>query len=173
MFAFILRRLLSLIPLMLGVSLLVSVLMYLAPGDFLTQARAAKDIPEEVIKQQERQLGLVDEEGNPTRWYVRYGRWLANVSPLKYGPWVGDEERGLHVGMPYFGESWTYKVEVLTLLKQRMPATLVLSLSSICFAWCIAIPLGVLAAIYKDSIFDRLAGLLAPGAGAGYAQCNG
>lgn len=161
MFAFIFRRLLSLVPLMLGVSLLVSVLMYLAPGDFLTQARAAKDIPEEVIKQQERQLGLVDDEGNPTRWYVRYGRWLANVSPIKYGPWVGDDERGLHVGMPYFGESWTYKVEVLTLLKQRMPATLVLSLSSICFAWCIAIPLGVLAAIYKDSIFDRLAGLLA------------
>ena len=63
--------------------------------------------------------------------------------------------------MPYLGESWTYKVEVLTLLKQRMPATLLLSLTSICFAWCIAIPLGVLAAIYKDSIFDRLAGLLA------------
>ena len=88
MLAFIFRRLLSLIPLTLGVSLLVSVLMYLAPGDFLTQARAAKDIPEEVIAQQERQLGLVDAEGNPTRWYVRYGRWLANVSPLKYGPWV-------------------------------------------------------------------------------------
>ena len=44
MFAFITRRLLSLVPLLLGVSLLVSLLMYLSPGDFLTQARAAKDI---------------------------------------------------------------------------------------------------------------------------------
>lgn len=161
MFAFIIRRLFTLVPLLLVVSLLVSLLMYLAPGDFLTQARAAKDISPEIIAQQERQLGLINDEGEPTKWFVRYGSWLANVSPVKYGPWVGDEERGLHVGWPYFGESWTYKVEVLSLLKQRVPATFILSLTSICFAWSIAIPLGVLAAIYKDSIFDRLSALLA------------
>lgn len=161
MLAFILRRLLSLIPLLLGVSLLVSLLMYLSPGDFLTQARAAKDIDPAVIEQQERQLGLVDEAGEPTAWYVRYGYWMVNISPVKYGPWVGEPERGLHFGWPYFGESWTYKVEVLTLLKQRVPATFILSLTSILFAWSIAIPLGVLAAIYKDSIFDRLSALLA------------
>jgi ABC-type dipeptide/oligopeptide/nickel transport system permease subunit len=161
MTAFIIRRLLSLIPLLLGVSLLVNLLMYLSPGDFLTQARAAKDIDPAVIAQQERQLGLVDAEGEPTRWYVRYGHWLANVSPVKYGPWVGDDERGVHLGWPYFGESWTYKVEVFTLLQQRVPATFLLSLSSLLFAWCLAIPIGVLAAIYKDSIFDRISSMLA------------
>ncbi len=161
MTAFILRRLFSLVPLLLVVSLLVSLLMYLAPGDFLTQARAAKDISPELIEQQERQLGLVDAQGEPTRWFVRYGRWLANVSPIKYGPWVGQDERGLHFGWPYFGESWTYKVEVLSLLKQRVPATFLLSFTSITFAWMIAIPLGVLAAIYKDSIFDRISALFA------------
>ncbi|MFP4070097.1 MAG: ABC transporter permease subunit [Opitutales bacterium] len=161
MFAFVIRRLLSLIPLLLGVSLLVSLLMYLSPGDFLTQARAAKDISPEIIAQQERQLGLVDAEGEPTPWFVRYGHWLANVSPVKYGPWVGESEKGVHFGWPYFGESWTYKVEVLTLLKQRVPATFLLSLTSVLFAWCVAIPLGVLAAIYKDSIFDRISALLA------------
>jgi peptide/nickel transport system permease protein len=161
MTAFILRRLLSLIPLLFGVSLLVNLLMYLSPGDFLTQARAARDIDPAIIEQQERQLGLVDAEGEATRWYVRYGHWLANVSPVKYGPLVGDEERGIHFGWPYFGESWTYKVEVFTLLKQRVPATFLLSFSSLLFALCLAIPLGVLAAIYKDSIFDRLSSLLA------------
>lgn len=161
MIAFILRRLLSLIPLLLGVSLLVNLLMYLSPGDFLTQARAAKDIDPGVIEQQERQLGLVDSEGEPTRWYVRYGHWLANVSPVKYGPWVGEDEAGIHFGWPYFGESWTYKVEVLALLKQRVPATFMLSLTSLLFAWFLAIPIGVLAAIYKDSIFDRISSLLA------------
>lgn len=161
MISFILRRLLTLFPLLLIVSLLVSLLMYLAPGDFLTQARAARDISPELIEQQERQLGLVDSEGNPTRWFVRYGCWLANVSPIKYGPWVGHEDRTLYLGWPYFGESWTYKVEVLSLLKQRVPATFLLSLTSITFAWMVAIPLGVLAAIYKDSIFDRLSSLLA------------
>tara|TARA_A100001015_G_scaffold321033_1_gene449754 strand:- start:1153 stop:3456 length:2304 start_codon:yes stop_codon:yes gene_type:complete len=161
MTAFILRRLLSLIPLLLGTSLLVSILMYLSPGDFLTQARAARDIPQEVIEQQERQLGLIDASGAPTRWFVRYGHWIANVAPIKYGSWVGAPEKGLHFGWPYFGESWTYQVEVFSLLKQRVPATFILSLTSITFAWCIAIPLGVLAALYKDSIFDRLSALLA------------
>ena len=161
MTAFILRRLLSLIPLLLGTSLLVSILMYLSPGDFLTQARAARDIPQEVIEQQERQLGLIDASGAPTRWFVRYGHWIANVAPIKYGPWIGNSEKGLHFGWPYFGESWTYQVEVFSLLKQRVPATFVLSLTSLSFAWCIAIPLGVLAALYKDSIFDRLSALLA------------
>lgn len=161
MFGFIIRRLFTMLPLLLVVSLLVSLLMYLAPGDFLTQARAAKDISPEMIAQQERQLGLVDDAGEPTKWFVRYGRWLANVSPVKYGPWIGDDDAGVSFGAPYFGESWTYKVEVLTLLKQRVPATFMLSLTSILFAWSIAIPLGVLAAIYKDSIFDRISALFA------------
>ncbi|MEN8661880.1 MAG: ABC transporter permease subunit [Lentimonas sp.] len=161
MLSFIIRRLLALIPLLFGVSMLVSILMYVSPGDFLTQARAAKDIAPEVIAQQELQLGLVDHEGNPTAWYVRYGHWLANVSPIKYGPWIGDEAKGLHFGAPYLGESFGYKVKVTELLAQRVPATFILSLTSITFAWMIAIPLGVLAAIYKDSIFDRLAALLA------------
>lgn len=161
MLNFIIRRLFTLVPLLLVVSLLVNLLMYLSPGDFLTQARAAKDIDPTIIEQQERQLGLVDAEGKPTAWYVRYGHWLANVSPVKYGPWVGDNDLGLHFGWPYLGESWTYKVEVLSLIKQRVPATFILSLTSILFAWCIAIPLGVLAAIYKDSVFDRLSSLLA------------
>ncbi|MGJ8650659.1 MAG: ABC transporter permease subunit [Opitutaceae bacterium] len=161
MFTFIIRRLLSLIPLLLGVSMLVSILMYVSPGDFLTQSRAAKDIAPEVIEQQERQLGLVDDEGNPTKWFVRYGHWLANVSPVKYGPWIGDESKGVHLGAPYLGESFGYKVKVTELLAQRVPATFILSLTSITLAWCLAIPLGVLAAIYKDSIFDRLSALLA------------
>ena len=92
MFAFIIRRLLSLVPLLLGVSLLVSLLMYLSPGDFLTQARAAKDIDPAIIEQQERQLGLVNAEGEATAWFVRYGHWMANISPVKYGPWVGQPE---------------------------------------------------------------------------------
>ena len=49
MFRFITRRLLSLIPLMLGISMLVFLLMYLAPGDFLSEARNSKDICPEIV----------------------------------------------------------------------------------------------------------------------------
>ena len=70
MFRFITRRLLSLIPLMLGISMLVFLLMYLAPGDFLSEARNSKDISPEIVKQEEIRLGL------DKPWYIKYGRWL-------------------------------------------------------------------------------------------------
>ncbi len=143
MLSFILRRLLTLIPLLLAVTLLASVLMYISPGDILTKMRAQPDIPKETVTQLEQSLGLVDSEGEPTRWYVRYGHWLGNVLQ-------GD-----------FGESITYRIPVFQLISQRAGATFILSLTSILFAWCIAVPLGVLAAIYKDSIFDKISALLA------------
>jgi peptide/nickel transport system permease protein len=137
MLSFIVRRLLSLIPMLLGITLVVFLLMYLAPGDFLSQARANREISQEFIQQLARAYGL------DQPWYVQYGRWLEQV--LK-----GD-----------LGYSWTYKVPTTELLAQRIPASLVLAISSLVFAWGIAIPLGVLAAIYKDSWFDRLSALLA------------
>ncbi len=137
MVSFLIRRFLALIPLLLGISLLVFLLMYLAPGDFLSEARASRDIQEERIAQMEKDFGL------DQPWYVQYGLWLKNMGTLN------------------FGESWSYKIPVLDLIKQRVPATVTLALSSLLFAWCLAVPLGILAAIYKDSIFDRLSALLA------------
>ncbi len=137
MLAFILRRLLTLIPLLLGVTLLVFLLMSLAPGDFLTPVKMQRDVPTELIAELEREFGL------DRPWYVQYGYWLGNVLQLN------------------FGYSWSFKVPVTDLIGSRLFATFLLSLTSLLFAWCIAIPLGVLAAIYKDSIFDRLSSFLA------------
>lgn len=148
MLVFIARRLLTLIPLLLAVALLVFLLMYLAPGDFLSAARADREIPGEYIAQMERAFGL------DKPWYVQYGLWLKNIAPVRW------TETGLEFGSD-FGYSWTYKVPVTELLATRIPATLLLAVTSLLFAWGIAIPLGVLAAIYKDSLFDRLSALLA------------
>ena len=68
---------LSMVPLMIGISALVFLLMYLSPGDFLSEARNSKDISPEIVKQEEIRLGL------DKPWYVQYGRWLNSVSPLK------------------------------------------------------------------------------------------
>lgn len=137
MLAFIIRRILAAIPLLFGISVLVFVLMAVAPGDFLDVARAQEDIPAEYIERMEKEFGL----GEP--WYTRYFIWLGNVLQGN------------------LGESWIYRVPVTELLKQRIPATLVLSALSILFALCVAIPLGVLAAIYKDSVLDRATSLFA------------
>lgn len=135
---YILRRLLSMIPLLLGITLLVSFLMSLTPGDFLTPIKMQRDISPEYIDKLAETFGL----NKP--WYVQYGRWLYNVA------------HNLN-----FGYSWTYKIPVVELLKQRVPATVLLSLASLLFSWGIGIPLGVLAAMKKDSIFDRLSAFLA------------
>ncbi len=137
MFAFILRRLFTLFPMLLGVTFLVFLLLSLAPGDFLTPIKMQRDVPEQLIAELEREFGL------DRPWYVQYGKWLANVAQLN------------------FGYSWSFKVPVIDLIGSRLFSTFLLSLTSLLFAWCIAIPLGVLAAIYKDSIFDRVSSFLA------------
>lgn len=137
MINFILLRLLTLIPLLLGITMLVFILMSLAPGDFLTPVKAQRDVPVELIQAIESEFGL------DQPWYKQYYKWLGNVLQGN------------------LGHSWAYKLPVSELIGQRIWATFLLSLSSLVFSWMIAIPLGVLAAIYKDSIFDRISAGLA------------
>ena len=137
MITVIIRRLLTLVPLLLGITLLVFVLMSLAPGDFLTPVKAQRDVPAELIESIEEEFGL----NHP--WYVQYFKWLGNVLQGN------------------LGHSWVYKLPVADLIGQRLLATFLLSLCALLFAWCIAIPLGVLSAIYKDSVFDRIVSTLA------------
>ena len=137
MIAVILRRLLTLIPLLLGITMLVFILMSLAPGDFLTPVKAQRDVPAELIEAIEKEFGL------DRPWYVQYFKWLGNVLQGN------------------LGYSWVYKLPVTDLIGQRLLATFLLSLCALVFAWSIAIPLGVLAAIYKDSVFDKAASTLA------------
>ena len=109
------------IPLMLGISMLVFLLMYLAPGDFLSEARNSKDISPEIVKQEEVRLGL------DKPWYVQYGRWLNSVSPVKTSLLLPETEREKHsaiyLGTPDFGYSWSYKIPVLDLINNRLLPT--------------------------------------------------
>src|SRR5690625_1274610 len=137
MIGFIVRRLLTAIPLLFAVSILAFVLISIAPGSILDVIQSQPDVSAEYIEDLERDFGL------DKPWYVQYGYWLKNAV-------TGN-----------LGDSWTYKIPVVDLLMQRVWATVLLSITSLLFAWSIAIPLGVLAAIYKDSIFDRISSLLA------------
>ncbi len=137
MISVIIRRLLTLIPLLFGITMLVFVLMSLAPGDFLTPVKAQRDVPAELIESIEEEFGL----NHP--WYVQYFKWLGNVLQGN------------------LGHSWVYKLPVADLIGQRLLATFLLSLCALLFSWVIAIPLGVLSAIYKDSVFDKTTSTLA------------
>ena len=158
MLRFIIRRILATIPLMLAISAMVFLLMYLAPGDFLSEARNSKDISPEIVKQEEMRLGL------DKPWYVQYARWLNGVSPIKTNLLLPKNEASKHsaiyLGYPDFGYSWSYKIPVGSLIAQRLVPTLMLALASTLISYLIAIPLGVLAAVKKDSIFDNISSFL-------------
>ena len=73
MTTFILRRLASLLPMLLAVTLLVFGLMSLAPGDFLTPVKAQRDINAALIAELQKSFGL------DRPWYEQYALWLGNV----------------------------------------------------------------------------------------------
>ncbi len=158
MIRYVLRRFLSIIPMLLATSALVFLLMYIAPGDFLSEARNSKEISPEIVRQEEIRLGL------DKPWYVQYARWLNGVSPVKSNLFLPESEKEQHsivyFGKPDFGYSWSYKIPVSNLLWQRIPATLALAFASLFATYLIAIPLGALAAMYKNSLFDKITGVL-------------
>src|SRR3984893_5403463 len=68
----------------------------------------------------------------------------------QYFEWMGKTLRG------DFGESLYFKTDVLALVADKMPTTAWLALFSLIFALAISLPLGILAAIYPNSLVDRL-----------------
>ncbi len=137
MAVFILRRFLALLPLLLAISVLSFLLLSLSPGDYLTSLKANRDVSREFIDQLRAEYGL------------------DLPLPQQYARWLGKAVRG------DLGYSFSYKIGVAELIAQRIPATLLLAGCSLAMAWLIAVPLGVLAAVYRDSFWDRLSSGLA------------
>ncbi|HOY89931.1 MAG TPA: ABC transporter permease, partial [Bacillota bacterium] len=130
--AYILRRLLGLVPIILGISLLAFAVMNLAPGDFLTVLRMNPENSPETIEQMRASFGL----DRPL--YEQYFRWLFQLL------------RG------NFGYSFTYRAPVSFLIKTRMFNTLLLSVTSMIVSWLFAIPIGVISAVKKYTFIDGL-----------------
>jgi peptide/nickel transport system permease protein len=137
MFAFIIKRLLHLIPVLLGVSLLTSLLLSLTPGDYYTQLSQNPQISPATLER------LRAQEHLDKPWYVRYAYWLK-------GAVHGD-----------FGYSVAYKVPASDLIFGRLWNTFLLSLAAMILSWGVAVPLGIWAAVKKDSWADRLCSLIA------------
>jgi peptide/nickel transport system permease protein len=137
MWSFVLKRLLHMIPLLLGVSLLTFLLMSLAPGDYFTALSQNPQISQETIAHLKAQFHL------DQAWYVQYFFWFKSV---------------LHGD---FGYSMAYKIPATSLIVQRLWNTFLLSFFALIIAWGIAIPLGIWAAVKKDSWVDRGCSLFA------------
>jgi ABC-type dipeptide/oligopeptide/nickel transport system permease component len=86
---------------------------------------------------------------------IRQAYGLDRPLVLQYLDWVG---RTLHGD---FGESLYFKTYVLDLVRDKTPTTAWLALFSLAFALALSLPLGILAAVYPNSLVDRLCLVLA------------
>ncbi|HIE30423.1 TPA: ABC transporter permease [Candidatus Poribacteria bacterium] len=129
----ILKRILRLFPVTLGVLLIVFSLMHLAPGDPVELMMGeAGHVTEEEIQQLRTQYGL----DKPL--YVQFLKYIAKAS-------VGD-----------LGVSFVKKQPVTSVIASRLPATVELTLAALILALLIAIPVGIISAVYHYSAVDRL-----------------
>jgi len=134
---YLLRRLLIAVPSILGISIVLFTILALAPGDPFADLATNPNVPPEVQTALHAKFGLDDPIPE------RYVRWL---SAMLQGDW---------------GFSFVSRVNVSTLILQRLPTTLlVLGLSQV-LALMIAVPVGVGAAIKPYSLFDQLASCFA------------
>jgi peptide/nickel transport system permease protein len=134
---FFFQRLLHIIPLLIGISFIAFAVMQLAPGDFLSALTQDPRVSPEMMAAMRAQYGL------DKPWYVQYFLWLGNALRLN------------------FGYSLAYHVPVTTLLGQRLWNTFLLSFCSLVFSWSLAIPLGIIAAVRRNSWADRSISLFA------------
>lgn len=137
MWTYLLKRLLHLIPILFGVSLLTYLLMSLAPGDYLTALQQNPQVSPQKIAELRAKLHL------DKPWYIQYGYWLGRAARLD------------------FGYSFLYKTSASSLIGARLWNTFLLSFAATVLAWFIAVPLGIWAAVNKDSWIDRLCALIA------------
>jgi peptide/nickel transport system permease protein len=137
MVAYLGRRLLHMIPLLLGITFLAFLVIDLAPGDFFATLRMNPSISPQLIDELERQFGY----GDPL--LLRYGKWLWRV---------------LHLDL---GISVAYRVPVTDLIGARALNTVILASASLVFTWTLAVPIGILVALRPNTVGDRVLSFLA------------
>jgi peptide/nickel transport system permease protein len=129
---YILRRLLIAIPTLIVISFVVFAILALAPTDPMAQFGADPRVPPEVRERIRESLGLNDP------WPVRYVKWVTSVARLD------------------FGYSFMSRGPVMDLIGQRLPNTLAVVGVAYVIGVLFAIPIGMVSAIKRYSIFDHM-----------------
>ena len=136
MFEFLLKRIASIIPTLVVVSMLIFGLQQLLPGD-----------PAKI---------LAGEEQDPTVVaYLRAKLHLDEPLPVRYGYWIGGVLQG------DLGESVRTQQPVLTLVLKKLPVTVELALLAMTIALLIGIPAGIVSAVGRGTAWDTAANVLA------------
>lgn len=136
MFKYAVKRMINTIPILLGISIIVFILINCQPGDPYSNM-VDPSVTQEVKEQMLKQIGYYD------------------PLPVKYVKWVTRAVRG------DFGYSITYKEPVIEVIKSRVGNTALLGTASLFLSILIAIPIGMISSIKRYSIFDYIMTVLA------------
>ena len=136
MFEYLVKRLITIVPTLVFVSMLIFGLQQLLPGDPA--------------------LVLAGEDQDPTVVaFLRHKLHLDEPLPVRYAYWIGGVVRG------DLGESVRTQLPVLDLILQKLPVTAELALLAMAIALVIGIPAGVVSAVGRGSTWDYAANLFA------------
>ena len=132
MIKYVFKRLLQLIPVLIGITFLSFAMMRLAGGDAVTYMyeNAGTAVSQEVIDKTRAEYGL------DQPFLVQYGKWFAGMV-------TGD-----------MGVSYVSKKDVYDTFVEKLPATLLLTVSSVLLTMIISIPLGILSAVKHNRWSD-------------------
>lgn len=134
---YVIRRVLVMIPVFFGITIVVFALIYSTPGDPFMAMLDTDNIPADQMEVMLNSIGYYD----PLP--VKYVKWLRNAvtGNLGYSTW--------------------YHEPVVDILARRISNTLLLSIASLVLSVLIAVPLGVISATKKYSVFDYIATIIA------------
>lgn len=133
MFQFIVKRIVLTVPMVIGISLVTYAVIFLAPGG--PAAGVMSDLNPKVS--QEYKDKIIKQYRFDQPFYVQYGAWLTSLLRLDFGLTQKDNQ------------------PVIDKILERLPRTLLLTVTSLILCFILAIPIGMMSAIKQNSWIDR------------------
>ncbi|QWV95026.1 ABC transporter permease [Geomonas oryzisoli] len=130
---YLIKRILMLVPLLLGITLITFTVIHLAPGEPVEMATAMSPKASAATRARLREFYGLDKP-----LHVQYGMWLSNLSRLDFGRSFAPDNR-----------------PVLDKIKERIPITISLNVIALILEFGLALPIGIMAAVHRDTLLDR------------------
>jgi len=135
MTTYIIRRILLLVPTLIGITLFTFLLIRLAPGNAAMLKGGGENGGRAMTAEQ--RLATIKLYGLDKPWYIAYGDWVGRICRLD------------------LGESWKDHRSVTTKIRERLPVTMSIAGTALVLSYLLAIPLGVIAALKRGQALDR------------------
>lgn len=133
MLTYLIKRILMLIPLFIGITLISFMVLHLAPGEPVEMQVAMNPKVSAELRQR-----LREHYGLDKPLHVQYVQWLGRLSKLDFGRSFSPDNR-----------------PVLDKIKERLPITISINVIVLLIEFGFAIPIGVIAAVHRDTLLDK------------------